>query len=112
MKVKLPVVVSNMNGITFLNRNIFLRELFLWVLGVGLLGLMDPEGNHLFSFCPFSWALDNFCPGCGLGHAIAFLFRGELTASWESHPLGVPALAILVYRCGHLLRQHIKLNQL
>nr|WP_255710078.1 DUF2752 domain-containing protein [Pontibacter harenae] len=70
---------------------------------------MEPTGKHAFSFCPFSWVLEQGCPGCGLGHAIAFLARGELAASWQSHPLGVPALVIICYRVAVLVRLYFGL---
>jgi hypothetical protein len=91
-------------------RHIYLTEVLLWITGVGVLAAMDPVGDHLFSFCPFSWVLKDFCPGCGLGHSIAFLFRGEILASWKTHPLGIPAVAVLLLRCINLLRWHFKLN--
>jgi hypothetical protein len=88
-----------------------LPEATCWVLGMLALVLMDPAGAHLFSLCPLSWVLEAGCPGCGLGHSIAFLFRGDWQASWEAHPLGVPALLILGWRIIILLRQHYHLNK-
>ncbi|GHA69288.1 DUF2752 domain-containing protein [Pontibacter akesuensis] len=78
-------------------------EVVLWLAGLSVLALMDPEKEHLLSFCPFSWVLESGCPGCGLGHAIAFLARGEWEASWQAHPLAVPAVLLLLGRCGRLL---------
>jgi hypothetical protein len=88
-----------------------LPEATCWVLGMLALVLMDPAGAHLFSLCPLSWVLEAGCPGCGLGHSIAFLFRGDWRASWEEHPLGMPALLILGWRIVILLRQHYHLNK-
>ena len=87
-------------------------EAACWVLGIGLLALMNPTGVHYFSLCPLSWVLEEGCPGCGLGHSIAFLFRGEWLASWEAHPLGVPALFILGRRIFSLLRQYRLLQKI
>lgn len=91
-----------------------LPEAICWAAGIVLLALMDPVGTHLFSLCPWRWVTDAACLGCGLGHSIAFLFRGEWNASWEAHPLGVPALLILGWRILSLLRLHKTLmnNQL
>jgi hypothetical protein len=46
-----------------------------------------------------------WCPGCGLGHAIAFLLHGNVVKSWRAHWLGVPALVMIVYRIYELIRQ-------
>ena len=83
----------------------YLPELYLWVAGLTALAVMQPDGTHLFSFCAFSYFTD-WCPGCGLGHAIAYLVRGDLMASWEAHPLAIPAIAMLGWRCVELLRKH------
>jgi hypothetical protein len=82
-----------------------LAEAACWVAGIGMLALMNPTGAHYFSLCPFSWLLEGGCLGCGLGHSIAFLFRGEWASSWEAHPMGIPALLILGHRILSLLRQ-------
>lgn len=81
-------------------------EALLWVVGLLLLASMSPGGTHLFSFCPFSWVLESGCPGCGLGHGIAYLARGEWQASWAAHPLAAPAVLLLLWRCGSLLYFH------
>ncbi|MBD1398003.1 DUF2752 domain-containing protein [Pontibacter sp. JH31] len=78
-------------------------EAVCWVVAIVLLALMNPMETHLFSLCPWSWVTDARCPGCGLGHSIAFLFRGEWRASWEAHILGLPALLILGRRIFSLL---------
>ncbi|MBC5774165.1 DUF2752 domain-containing protein [Pontibacter sp. KCTC 32443] len=74
------------------------------------MAVMQPGEAHLFSFCPFSYVLE-WCPGCGLGHAIAWLARGELKASWEAHPLGVPAVLLLCWRSGQLLFLYYRYNR-
>ena len=84
----------------------YLTEAVLWLTGLVLLGLMQPEGEHLFSFCPYSWFLEHGCIGCGLGHGISYLLRGNLQGAWEAHPLALPALLLLLRRCWQLLRWH------
>ena len=49
----------------------------------------------------------NWCPGCGLGHSIAFLLHGDIRNSWHAHWLGVPALVIIVYRIVELVRMNL-----
>ncbi len=90
----------------FWKRNNYLTEAVLWLAGIGALGLMQPEGKHLFSLCPWSWLGLSICPGCGLGHAISFLLHGQWQASWQAHPLGLPALVLLVWRSISLMRWH------
>jgi len=87
----------------YLRRKTGLLEVALWLLGIAMLALMDPAGRHLFSFCPFSWLWAEGCWGCGLGHAIAHLARGEWQASWEAHPLALPAVLVLLRRCWLLM---------
>lgn len=84
----------------------YLLEAAMWLAGLLLLAIMNPSGEHLFSFCPFSWILEHGCWGCGLGHGIAYLVRGEWQASWQAHPLAAPAILLLLARCIQLVRWH------
>lgn len=57
---------------------------------------MDPYSKGV-TFC----LLDHmgiYCPGEGLGHSIAFLFRGELTESINANLMGPVAVVILAAR--------------
>lgn len=49
----------------------------------------SPEG-----LCPFRLLTGRPCPGCGMGRAVTAAMRGDLAASWSSHPLGIPFLMI------------------
>ncbi|MFW5890033.1 MAG: DUF2752 domain-containing protein [Marinilabiliaceae bacterium] len=82
-------------------------EAFFWIAAIGALALTNPESSGHFSLCPLKNAGFDFCPGCGLGHAISWLFRGELAVSFKSHPLGIPAVAILLMRSFRLLKNDI-----
>jgi hypothetical protein len=86
-----------------------LPEAACWSVGLLLLALMEPAGEHLFSLCPVSWVLETGCPGCGLGRSIAYLFRAEWLASWQAHPLGLPAVLVLCWRIGSLSRQSLRM---
>jgi Protein of unknown function (DUF2752) len=46
-----------------------------------------------------------WCPGCGLGHSIAFLLHGDIRNSFHAHWLGIPALVIILYRIYDLVKQ-------
>ncbi|TLX75291.1 DUF2752 domain-containing protein [Labilibacter sediminis] len=73
-------------------------EGFIWIAALLCLMISDPyESNH-YSLCILKNNGFSFCPGCGLGHSISFLFRGNVTASFNSHPLGIFAIVILGHR--------------
>lgn len=90
-------------------RQIFRRyfELSAWVTALLLLALMDPATDTHYSFCVFKFIGIKFCPGCGLGHSISYLFHGNLRASFSAHPLGVFALAVILFRIYKLYLLHI-----
>lgn len=73
-------------------------EALIWIFGLVYLALINsPEANH-FTICPLSNLGFEFCPGCGLGKSISYLFRGDFASSFHSHPLGIFALAIIIFR--------------
>lgn len=79
-------------------------EAFVWVAALAALAATDPAADGLFSLCPFDALGLTFCPGCGLGHAIAFFMHGDVAASVQAHPLGIPAVGILGGRIVTLVR--------
>jgi len=73
-------------------------EASAWIVGLFYLALINsPEATH-FTICPLSNLGFEFCPGCGLGNSISYLFRGDFASSFHSHPLGIFALAIIIFR--------------
>lgn len=76
-------------------------ELFIWVSGLLWLAFSHPEDTH-FTVCPLALVGFEHCPGCGLGHSISYLLRGEWQLSWQSHPLGIFALVIILKRIFEL----------
>jgi hypothetical protein len=64
----------------------------------------DPRAEGLTTLCLLHHLGFEFCPGCGLGHAVAFLARGDVQASLAAHPLGIPVVAGLIARVGTLVR--------
>jgi len=50
-------------------------------------------GENLI-LCPVRLLTGHRCPGCGMGHAVVAAMRGDLTASFYAHPLGIPLLAV------------------
>lgn len=75
-----------------------------WVMAIILLAISNPAGDH-FSLCILKMSGFDFCPGCGLGHSIGWLFRLQFEKSIDTHLLGIPALLIIIYRIFQLLIQ-------
>lgn len=80
-------------------------EAFVWTAGLIALAATDPAAEGLVQGCLFRWLGVEACPGCGLGHAVAHLFRGAFIASFEAHPLGGFAVLVLVARIITLVRE-------
>jgi len=73
-------------------------EALIWILGLlYLIFIHSPAETH-FTICPLSNLGFKFCPGCGLGNSISYLFRGDFVSSFRSHPLGIFALIIISFR--------------
>ncbi len=90
-------------------RNRDVLEAGFWVLGLAAMAIADPSSPGLYSICPFdavgNWIGLSFCPGCGLGHAVAHLARGEFALSFAAHPLAVPAVLVLTTHATSLLKR-------
>jgi hypothetical protein len=82
-------------------------ELTFWVAALVALGFSDPSLASHYTLCPLKLMGITWCPGCGLGHAIAFLLHGDIRDSFHAHWFGVPALATILYRIYDLLKQRI-----
>ena len=83
---------------------------FEWMaLATGLLLMMFMEPNSTAaSFCPLERLGFQFCPGDGLGNSIALAVRGQFTASFYSHAMGIPAIVIILGRIFAILHRNIK----
>ncbi len=86
-------------------------ELFFWITALVLLGFADlhdhGEAAH-FTLCPLANMGFSWCPGCGIGRAIAHLLQGEFSASLEHHWFGIPALLIISSRIIILVRSGLR----
>ncbi|RJP81751.1 MAG: DUF2752 domain-containing protein [Candidatus Zixiibacteriota bacterium] len=82
-------------------------ELIVWPAALVFLALLDPAHPPAFSLCPLHH-LGLPCPGCGLGRAMAWALHGQMAASWAAHPLGIPALGIIIHRIFILARGRLK----
>lgn len=58
---------------------------------------MDPYTTGK-TFCLLERAGFAYCPGNGLGHSIAFFFRGEFVQAFKSNIFGPFAIIILSHR--------------
>ena len=79
-----------------------LLEAWIWIAALLALAFTNPQVDGHMSLCLIKNLGWNFCPGCGLGHSIAWLFKGEVRQSFQSHPLGIIAVAILFFRIFQL----------
>ncbi len=72
-------------------------EWVVFLIGLILMATMNPYETGE-TFCLLERAGITFCPGNGLGHSIAFLFRGEFKHSINSNLLGILTVLILSFR--------------
>jgi hypothetical protein len=84
-------------------------EALIWAASLFILAFHNPEGGMHFSICPLSNLGFDFCPGCGLGRSISFLFRGQIKQSFAAHPLGIFAVIVLSYRIFRLTQNYLNL---
>jgi hypothetical protein len=84
-------------------------ELFIWTSGLLLIAFI-PFGNAHFSVCPLNNLGLSFCPGCGLGNSLHHLFHMDISGSFNSHPLGIPALLIILTRILTLTKNSLTHN--
>ncbi|HQV00636.1 MAG: DUF2752 domain-containing protein [Bacteroidia bacterium] len=80
-------------------------ELIVWIVVITYLGFLNPY-QETTSLCAFGWLGLTWCPGCGIGHSISFALHGNISASFESHYLGIIALIILLHRIFILSKQY------
>lgn len=72
-------------------------EGIVWFIGLIWI-MLTGHDNHAISFCFFKFIGLEFCPGCGLGHAIYQLATGNFLHAWQLQPMSYIALPILIYR--------------
>ncbi|MGC3942993.1 MAG: DUF2752 domain-containing protein [Chryseolinea sp.] len=86
----------------------FPLEAVIWMSGLIALAFVDPSQTSHVTICPIAYFGFDFCPGCGLGRSIAWLFHGSVTKSLSAHPLGIVTLAVLIHRIIQLINNHVK----
>ncbi|NBB99362.1 MAG: DUF2752 domain-containing protein [Bacteroidetes bacterium] len=80
-------------------------EAYLWATALAVLAATDPTAPPLLRLCPLDLMGATFCPGCGLGRAVAHVLQGAWAASWALHPLAGPTVVILGARIGQLVHE-------
>ncbi|MDX1429108.1 MAG: DUF2752 domain-containing protein [Rhodothermales bacterium] len=76
-------------------------EWIAWMAAVSILAFTDPAAEPLIDLCVWKLAGFESCPGCGMGHALAHLLRGDLSAGIQAHPLSPFAAAAILLRVKH-----------
>ncbi len=86
-------------------------EWIVFLVGLILMATMNPysTGN---SWCLIDFLGFTYCPGEGLGHSIAFLFRGELVNSLEANLMGPLVVLGLSTRIVHIWKNLISQDKL
>jgi len=94
--------------LTITNRIFKLKNLeaFIWLAGLLFLFVSVRFGINGFTICPLKLAGFDHCPGCGLGTSVGLLLHGRIADSFHAHPLGIPALIILLYRIISLINKN------
>ncbi len=67
--------------------------LLLWLLFTS--GLALAASSLEVPLCIFKAMTGLPCPACGMGHACRAAMQGDAAASFQHHPLGVPAMLFL-----------------
>lgn len=73
-------------------------EWFFWSLAIGVLAATDPTTPPLIDLCVWKYFGYESCPGCGLGHALAYLLNGDFLSAIDAHPLSPFAAGVILLR--------------
>ena len=73
-------------------------EGIIWIAGFVYLAFFSSPGQSHFTICPLAHLGINYCPGCGLGNSVSYIFRGEIINSISAHPLGLVAILVISFR--------------
>ena len=98
------IILRKKEGLFNTIKNLLGFEVLIWTAGLFFLVFINNPAESHFTICPLTNLGFDFCPGCGLGNSISYLFRGDITSSFNSHPLGFFALIVLLTRIIHLLQ--------
>jgi len=85
------------------------KEALIWIGALIFLAANSPS-YHQYTLCPLDNLGFHYCPGCGLGRSIGYFFRLDPESSFYSHPLGIPAALLLLYRSIKIFIKPTTLN--
>jgi hypothetical protein len=77
-------------------------EAVVWTSGLAVLAIWGADLHGHVTFCLPTALGSDACMGCGVGHAAGLALRGDLAASWAEHPMGIPAVIVLLTRIVYL----------
>jgi hypothetical protein len=72
-------------------------SLGLLAIGAVFFYVVNPVSSRILPPCPFLWATNCYCPGCGAARAFHSLARGDFGAAIGYNPLLVLALPVFGY---------------
>ncbi|TVR73405.1 MAG: DUF2752 domain-containing protein [Sphaerobacteraceae bacterium] len=72
-------------------------SIVLLIAGFVMIYVVNPVTTRLIPPCPFLWATNCYCPGCGAARAFHALARGDLGTAFSYNPLLILALPALGY---------------
>lgn len=79
-------------------------EVLFWLIALLYLSVINPYQTKHIEFCYFNLIGIENCPGDGLGKSISLIFHGNIIESFNSHPLGIPALILIIRRIYQLIK--------
>ena len=82
-----------------------LMEAVIWTVGLIAVGSADPTALSVIDLCLFKAIGLPRCPGCGLGHAMGYLFRGEWLLAIQTHWFSPVVLGVLIARISTQMRR-------
>lgn len=82
----------------------------IWITGFVYLAFFSNPGQSHFTICPLAHLGNNYCPGCGLGNSISYIFRGEIINSISTHPFGLAAILVISFRIIELTLKNRRSN--
>ena len=85
------------------------KEAFIWLAALLFLAFSNPHQHH-YTLCPFDNLGFANCPGCGIGRSITSFLHLDFKSSFLYHPLGIPAVFLIVARIIRIFRRNYRID--